>query len=107
MSGWIFLAAAIALECVGTTFMKLSNGFQKPLYGGMMLAFYIASFVALSFALKEIPVSVAYAIWGGVGIALITFVGLFFFSESMTLLKTAGIVLIIAGVVALNLGGSH
>jgi len=68
--------------------------------------FYAASFVALTLALKKIEVSVAYAVWSGVGTALIAAIGMLYFRETVTTLKLVSILLIIIGVVGLNLNGA-
>ena len=106
MQHWFFLAAAIALEVAGTVSMKLSNGFTRVVPSVLLFGFYAASFVALTFALKKIEVSVAYAVWAGVGTALIATIGVLFFRETASVLKLVSIVLIVAGVVGLNLGGA-
>lgn len=102
---WILLAAAIGFEVCGTTCMKLSDGFSKLLPTIGVAVFYLLSLGALTLTLKKIDVSVAYAIWSGVGTALIACIGIFYFKEPATALKLASITLIIAGVVGLNLGG--
>jgi len=86
--------------------MKLSAGFTKILPSVLIFVFYSASFVALTFALKKIDVSVAYAVWSGVGTALIAVIGMAYFRESATIIKLASIGLIIVGVVGLNLSGA-
>jgi small multidrug resistance pump len=106
MQHWFFLAAAIALEVAGTVSMKLSEGFTRLVPSVLLFGFYAASFVALTFALKKIEVSVAYAVWAGVGTALIATIGVLFFREAASVLKLVSIVLIVAGVVGLNLGGA-
>lgn len=103
MQHWLFLAVAIALEVAGTTSMKLSEGFTRLTPSVLIFLFYAASFVALTFALKKIEVSVAYAVWSGVGTALVTGIGILYFRESATVFKFACILLIIAGVVGLSL----
>jgi len=106
MQHWFFLAAAIALEVAGTTSMKLSDGFTKLIPSVLLFVFYAASFVALTFALKKIDVSIAYAVWSGFGTALIATIGILFFRESVSGLKLACILLIILGVVGLNFTGT-
>lgn len=103
MQQWFFLAGAIVLEVAGTTSMKLSEGFTKLIPSVLLFVFYAASFVALALALKKIEVSVAYAIWAGVGTALIAAIGILYFRESVTALKLVSILLIVVGVVGLNL----
>lgn len=105
---WFFLFLAICLEVAGTTSMKLSDGFSKPLPSALMFVCYISSLGALTMTLKEIELGVAYAVWGGLGIALIATIGCLFFGEAVSLVKLGCIALIITGVVGLNLwGGAH
>ncbi len=105
MQYWFYLAGAIALEAVGTTSMKLSDGFTKLVPSILIFLFYAASFVALTFALKGIGVSVAYAIWSGIGTVIIATIGILYFQEPVTALKIVSIGFIVAGVVGLNLSG--
>ena len=107
MQHWLILAAAIVLEVAGTTSMKLSEGFTKLLPSVLLFVCYAASFAALTFALKKIEVSIAYAIWSGVGTALIATIGILWFRETLTAVKLISILLIIAGVAGLNLGGAQ
>jgi small multidrug resistance pump len=105
MLSWLYLAGAIVLEVAGTTSMKLSEGFTKLLPSVLIFIFYALSFTALTFALKRIDLSVAYAIWSGVGTTLIATIGFILFKEPVTLLKLASIGLIVIGVIGLNLAG--
>jgi small multidrug resistance pump len=86
--------------------MKLAEGFTRALPSVLLFVFYAASFALMTLALKKLDVGLVYAFWSGVGTALIAIIGAFLFQETFTPLKTFGIVLIIAGVVALNLGGA-
>ena len=106
MKYWLILSFAIILEVSGTVSMKLSDGFTKIIPSVFIFVFYAASFVALTFAIKKIEISVAYAVWSGVGTALIALVGILYFKEAATMLKFASIFLIIAGVVGLKIGSS-
>jgi small multidrug resistance pump len=106
VKAWIFLILAILFEVAGTTSMKLSEGFSRLIPSILLFVFYAASFVAVTFALEKIDISVAYAVWSGVGTALITIVGILFFRETVTILKIVSIILIIIGVVGLNLAGA-
>ncbi|MGE0081361.1 MAG: multidrug efflux SMR transporter [Thiohalomonadaceae bacterium] len=103
MQHWLFLAAAILLEVAGTTSMKLSGGFARLVPSILIFVFYAASFSALTLALKKIEVSVAYAIWSGVGTVLISLIGFLYFHEPASALKVASILLIVVGVVGLHL----
>lgn len=104
---WIYLAAAIVLEVAGTTSMKLSQGFTKVTPSILLFAFYAACFVALTFALKKIDVSTAYAIWSGLGTALVAVIGILYFKEPSSAIKIGSILLIIIGVVGLNVSTNH
>lgn len=108
MNHWLLLATAILLEVAGTTSMKFSEGFTRLLPSVLLFVFYAASFTLLTMALRRIEVSVAYAIWSGVGTALISVIGFIYFQETVSVLKIVSILLIIIGVVGLNLeGGAH
>lgn len=104
---WAYLCLAIAFEVSGTTCMKLSQGFTRlgPTIG--MVIFYSLSFSMLTLVLKKMEVSVAYAVWSGLGTSLIAIIGIVWFREPATILKLFSLGLIVAGVVGLNLGGSH
>ncbi|MBN2282736.1 MAG: multidrug efflux SMR transporter [Deltaproteobacteria bacterium] len=98
---WSLLIAAIVFEVFGTVSMKLSNGMEKFLPSLLIFFFYGCSFIALTFALKKIDVGVAYAVWSGVGTALVALIGFFYFREIVTVQKIFFITLIIAGVAGL------
>lgn len=100
---WVYLVLAIVLEVSGTTCMKLSEGFTKTVPSILLFVFYTLSFGMLTLALKRIDVSVAYAVWSGMGTALIATIGILYFKEPMTALKLISLALIIGGVVGLNL----
>lgn len=102
---WIYLMIAILTEVVGTTMMKVSQGLTRLVPSVLMFAMYAVSFVLMALALKKIEVSMAYAIWSGLGTALIAAIGIYWFHEALTGPKVAGTILIIAGVVLLNLKG--
>ena len=101
--GWILLIVAIVLEVAGTTNMKLSEGFSKLVPSVLVLFFYALSIIALTFAVNRLDVSVAYAVWSGMGTALVAVIGLWFFQESLTSIKVVALGLIIVGVVMLHL----
>jgi small multidrug resistance pump len=104
---WVILIIAIVLEVSGTISMKLSDGFTKLVPIIAMLAFYAFGLSLLALSLKTIEVSVAYAVWSGLGTALIAIVGFVWFKEPFTVVKLLSICLIVMGVVGLNLGNSH
>jgi len=103
-----YLVIAIIFEVAGTTCMKLSYGFTKAVPSILMIILYLLSLGSLTLALKKMDVSVAYAIWAGIGTALIVTVGILWFKEPVNALKIISIGLIIIGVIGLNLsGGAH
>ncbi len=106
MQYWIYLLGAIAFEVAGTTAMKFSEGFTRVWPSVAMMVFYLLSLGALTLALKRFDMSMAYAIWSGVGTALITVVGFYLFKEPVSLLKIGSIALIIVGVVGLHLSNA-
>ncbi len=106
MQGWLWLSVSIVLEVAGTTSMKLSEGLTRLVPSVLIFVFYALSFTAFTFALKRVELSVAYAIWAGVGTALIAMIGIVFFREPATALRISAIGLIIVGVVLLNLAGN-
>ena len=106
MQHWFFLISAILLEVAGTTAMKFSEGFTKILPSILMAVLFIASLAMLTLALKKFEIGMAYAIWSGIGTALIAVIGIYLFDETATLVKFLSIALIIAGVVGLNLSGA-
>lgn len=103
---YVLLAAAIAAEVAGTTAMKFSEGFTKLWPSLITLVGYAIAFTLLAQTLKSMSVGTAYAIWAGVGTAAIAAIGMVFMGEAATAAKIGGIVLVIAGVVLLNLGGA-
>jgi small multidrug resistance pump len=107
MGSWLLLAVAIVLEVCGTTSMKLSQGFTRWLPSTLIFVFYGLSFTALTFVLRRLEVSVVYAVWSGAGTALIAFIGILWFRESLTPTKVVCLLCIVGGVVGLNLSGGH
>jgi small multidrug resistance pump len=104
---WIFLTLAIVLEVVGTTSMKLSDGFKQWGWGASMIVCYTLCFWFLSLAIKYFEMSVVYAVWSGLGIVLLALIGIFFFEESIGFWKIVCMALILIGVVGLNLATKH
>lgn len=103
MMSWFYLILGICAEIIGTTSMKLSQGFTKLFPSIAIFVFYGLSLSLVTLSLKKIDLSVAYAIWSGIGTATIAMVGLFFFKEHISFLKVCSIILIILGVVGLNI----
>ena len=100
---WLLLVAAIVCEVVATTSMKLSEGFTKTLPSVTMVVGYLASAVLITIAIKRIELSIAYAIWAGLGVLLTTLIGVYFFRETLTPMKVFSALMIMAGVMGLYL----
>ncbi|NAR49235.1 DMT family transporter [Acinetobacter haemolyticus] len=103
MKNWMFLFIAIVAEVIATSALKSSEGFTRPIASFVVVVGYVIAFYFLSLTLKAIPVGVAYAIWSGVGIVLITAVAWFMFGQKLDLWGIVGIALIMSGVLILNL----
>lgn len=108
MSPWLWLLVTILFEVAGTICLKLSCGLTKFIPSALTFVFYFICFAALSLVLKRLDVGVAYAIWAGLGTALIALVGILHFGEPITIIKIISLAFIVIGVVGLNIsGGVH
>jgi small multidrug resistance pump len=101
-----WLALAIGSEVVGTLSLRLSDGFRNVGWVALIIAGYGISFYAMSIALRTIPLGVVYAVWSGVGTAIVVVLGWLLFKEALDAVKLAGIGLIVIGVAMLNGAGS-
>jgi small multidrug resistance pump len=100
-----YLLLAILAEVTGTICVKLSQGFTRLVSSVLIFVFYGLSLGFLGLALKKVDLSLAYAVWSGLGIAFIASVGILYFREPVTIMKMASLALIVAGVVGLNVAG--
>jgi small multidrug resistance pump len=103
MKNWLILFIAIVAEVIATSALKSSEGFTKPIASIVVVLGYMIAFYCLSLTLKTIPVGIAYAVWSGVGIVLITTVAWIVFDQKLDVWGIIGIVLIMSGVLVLNL----
>ncbi|MFO1531673.1 MAG: multidrug efflux SMR transporter [Kiritimatiellia bacterium] len=100
---WILLFIAIILELTGTTCMKLSNGLTRLWPTATMILCYASCSGCMAVAAKKIDLSIVYGVWCGVGIAVISVIGVLVFKESMTPMKISGLLLVLLGTVLLKL----
>jgi len=107
MQSWLFLYAAIGFEVAGTVSLKFSKGMTVLVPSIMSYVLYALSLASLSFALRQIPVSVAYAIWAGFGTTAVALIGIFYFREPANTLRVMSMVLVALGVIGLNLSGAR
>lgn len=105
--GYWYLTIAIIAEVLATSALKESEGFSRLVPSLIVVAGYGASFYFLSLVLQTIPIGVAYALWAGLGIGLITIVGVVMFGQKMDLPAIIGIALIISGVFVLRVFSSY
>lgn len=101
-TAYVYLATAIIFEVLGTITMKYSEGFTKVIPVILTVVCHGICFVALAMALKSLPISIVYAIWAGVGTAIMAVLGQLFFNEPLHFQKVLATSLIILGVVMLN-----
>lgn len=99
---WLYLSIAIFAEIIATSALKSAAGFTRLWPSLITAGGYAIAFFFLSLSLRTIPVGIAYAVWSGVGIVAIALIGLWFFHQQLDFAAYAGIGLIIAGVIVLN-----
>ncbi|UCG99499.1 MAG: multidrug efflux SMR transporter [Burkholderiales bacterium] len=100
---YAFLALAIVAGVTGTSALSVSGGLTRPGPAAVVGLAYLVCFLAMTRALRAIPIGLVYAIWSGVGIALITLIGWRLFGQSLDTGEVVGIALILAGVVVIHL----
>lgn len=106
MNAWLTLGIAIVAEVIGTSALKASEGFTRWLPSLVVVLGYAVAFYCLSLVLRHIPVGVAYAVWSGLGIVLITLVAFVLYGQKIDTAGLIGMGLIVAGVLVLNLFSS-
>ena len=103
MKNWIFLSVAIMAEVIATSSLKASAEFTKFWPSVIVVVGYAIAFYFLSLTLRSIPVGIAYAVWSGLGIVLVSLVGWWLYNQTLDLASMLGMGLIIAGVLVINL----
>lgn len=101
--GYVYLSIAIVAEVVATSALKAADGFSKLGPSVVVVLGYSLAFYVLSFVFRAIPMGVAYAIWSGVGIALISLAGAVIYRQSLDAPAIIGIAMIVGGVAVINL----
>jgi small multidrug resistance pump len=104
---WALLLSAIVVEVASTALLPRTQSFREPLWTLVVLGGYAVSIWLLALVIRQIPVSVTYAVWAGLGTAGIAAVGVLLLGERLDALKITALTMIIAGVVILNLRGAH
>ena len=103
LPAYALLGAAIVAEVIGTSALKASEGFTRPLPSVLTAVAYVAAFYALSLTLKTVPLGIAYGVWSGVGIVLVSAVGWVVYDQRLDAAALLGIGLILAGVLVIHL----
>lgn len=103
MKSWLFLYTAIIAEVIGTSALKASEGFTRLWPSLVVVVGYGVSFYMLALTLRAIPIGIAYAVWSGVGIVLISVVAWLLFGQKLDVPAILGIALIVSGVIVLHL----
>lgn len=106
MSAWLVLSIAIVAEVIATLALKASDGFTRWLPSLVVVIGYGIAFYGMSISLKTIPVGIAYAVWAGVGIVLVSVFSWLFYQQTLTGMQWLGIVLIVSGVMVLNISST-
>ena len=107
MGTYGLLLVAIAIEVVATTALKASDGMSKLVPSVIVIVGYVVSFYMVAVILKRMDLGVVYATWSALGTAAIAIIGVVIYDDAMTIWRAAGLILIIAGVMLLNLSGGH
>lgn len=103
MIAYLYLAVAIVAEVIATTALRAADGFTQLWPSAISVAGYVIAFYFLSLTLRTMPVGIAYAIWSGVGIVLISLAGWLIYKQLLDLPAIVGMALIMAGVIVINL----
>ena len=107
LGAWIILLIAIVVEIAATALLPKAAGFTHPWWSAVVLGGYGVSIWLLAVVVRNMPVSMAYAVWSGLGTAAVAVVGYWWLGESMGWLKVSSIAMIVLGVVGLNLVAPH
>jgi small multidrug resistance pump len=103
MNAWLYLSVAVLAEVMATSALTASAGFTRPLPSLAVIVGYGIAFWFLSLSLKSIPVGIAYAVWSGAGIVLISLIGWIAFEQQLDAAALIGMALIVTGVLVINL----
>lgn len=102
MIAYLYLAIAIVAEVIATTALRAADGFTVLIPSAISIAGYVVAFYFLSLTLRGMPVGIAYAIWSGVGIILVSVAGWVIYRQLLDLPALVGMGLIMAGVIVIN-----
>jgi small multidrug resistance pump len=104
---WVYLITAVLFDVAGTVSLKLSYGCSRAIPTIFMLVLYSISVGVLALAMRQMPVSIVYAVWSALGTALVVTIGIVFFKEPANAMKLVSLMLIVVGLVVLNLSAGR
>jgi len=102
MKAYLLLLVSISFEVLGTSMLKLSDGFTNLVPSLVLLASFAISFTLMGIVLKTIPLSIAYSVWSGLGTVATGLIGVFVYGELLSTLNAIGLLLIVGGVIVMN-----
>jgi small multidrug resistance pump len=102
MKAWLLLFAAVVVEVIATTTLKSTEGFTRLWPSVIVIICYEIAFILLAVTVRLIPVGIVYAVWSGVGVALVTLVAWLWMGQALDYAGVASVLLIIGGVVVIN-----
>jgi small multidrug resistance pump len=99
---WLLLFIAIACEVIATSTLKATEGFTRLWPSAVVVVCYEAAFILLALTMKKIPIGIVYAVWSGVGVALVSLAAWYFLGQALDTAGLIGVLLIISGAVVIN-----
>ncbi|TCI22546.1 multidrug efflux SMR transporter [Exiguobacterium sp. SL-9] len=107
MKGYLLLLVSISFEVLGTSMLKLSDGFTNLWPSVILLVSFAVSFTLMGFVLKTIPLSIAYSVWAGLGTVATGLIGVFVYGEVLSTVNSIGLIVIVLGVIVMNVGKTN
>lgn len=102
MKAYLLLLCSIGFEVLGTSMLKLSEGFTNLVPSVVLLVSFTSSFTLMGLVLKTLPLSIAYSIWAGLGTVATGLIGVFVYGEVLSTLNGIGLLLIVFGIIVMN-----
>ena len=107
MKGYLLLLVSISFEVLGTSMLKLSDGFTNLWPSVILMVSFAVSFTLMGFVLKTIPLSIAYSVWAGLGTVATGLIGVFVYGEVLSTVNSIGLIVIVLGVIVMNVGKTN
>jgi small multidrug resistance pump/multidrug resistance protein EbrB len=107
VKGYLLLLVSISFEVLGTSMLKLSDGFTNLWPSVILMVSFAVSFTLMGFVLKTIPLSIAYSVWAGLGTVATGLIGVFVYGEVLSTVNSIGLIVIVLGVIVMNVGKTN